>query len=111
MPKNPKSTKFFGPRAVGFMVTDTAGNQQVVPFVDSEERLAPTNDQGGIVPALPSSGDTYVLVYNNTTNNYSWVETTFVSMGGAVMPLVDGAEPPVLISDGAGGLIAVDYTP
>jgi hypothetical protein len=113
MPKNPKSTKFFGPRAVGFMVTDTAGNQQVIPFIDSEERLAPTNEQGGIVPPLPDggSGDVFILVFNDITNTYEWTEATTIVTGGAVIPLVDGSEPPNLVSDGAGNLIVIDYEP
>lgn len=111
MPKHPKSTKVFGPRGTGFMVTDAAGNQQVVPFADAS-RIYPTEGGAGVVPPLPSggAGDTYVLVFNDTTNVYEWVISNTIQ-GSSVIPLVDGSEPPVLVSDGAGGLIVIDYEP
>jgi hypothetical protein len=51
--------------------------------------------------------DELVIERSNASTWDSW--TIAGSGGGSWIPLVDGAEPPSLISDGAGHLILVAY--
>jgi hypothetical protein len=51
--------------------------------------------------------DEQVIEQSNGTTWDSW--TIAGSGGGSWIPLVDGAEPPSLVSDGAGHLILVAY--
>ena len=52
--------------------------------------------------------DGYALVWNNATSK--WI-ASLIAGGGSWLPVVSGAEPPVFITDGAGVLITVAYSP
>lgn len=61
-----------------------------------------------VVLTAPADGD--VLVFDG--GSMTWVnvpQSTLVSP--SYIPLVDGSEPPVLVSDGFGHLILVEFTP
>jgi hypothetical protein len=66
-----------------------------------------------LATTLAASGVVAGTYTNATVTLDAKGRATSASSGasGAYLPLVTGAEPPVLVSDGAGHLIAVGYTP
>lgn len=96
------------------------GHQQVLPAGDtlltpqSSSANASLNLPEGSAPASPADGDVW------TTSAGMFVQINGVTVGplgtgggggAGWIPLVTGAEPPVLVSDGAGNLVLVAYGP
>jgi hypothetical protein len=76
----------------------------VTPGVPIISDFSSTRGQGTPICIDSSTDEPYYLLNDVVTRLAG-------SGGGSYIPLVDGAEPPVFITDGAGTLILVPWSP